>query len=186
MGKELCRAKLESHSRCHCHQPYSPCSMQECGFLYTYTMYMCSFTRTAPVGIDQHASSQRSALYTLFIYPFQSYRPAQPPGLSSGPKISAGRFDGAVGLGEGVSSWAPAHLLGGMPATACLPSPTAQEGSFLRACAASQCLECCLEPPLRISGLGKIPYSPFLPRPQPSLSELQPRRHKKQNNKKPT
>lgn len=48
-------------------------------------MYMCSFTHTAPVGIDQHASSQRSALYTLFIYPFQSYRAAQLPGLSSGP-----------------------------------------------------------------------------------------------------
>lgn len=153
-------------------------------FIYIH-MYMCSFTRTAPVGIDQHTSSQRSALYMIFIYPFQSYRAAQPPGLSSGAKTSAGRFDWSTGLGEGQSGCAPAHLLGRMPATACLP-PTAWEGSFLRASAASQRLESCLEPPLRISGLGKIPYSPFLPRLQPSLPELQPRHHEKKTTKKPT
>lgn len=82
---------------------------------------MCSFTRTAPVGIDQYASSQRSALYTLFIYPFQSYRAAQLPGWSSGAKVSTGRFDWAIGLREGDSSWAPTHLVGGMPAIAFPP-----------------------------------------------------------------
>lgn len=30
-------------------------------------MYMCSFTRTAPVGIDQHPPSQRYALHAIYL-----------------------------------------------------------------------------------------------------------------------